>query len=222
MLLATVNAAKSTQNCPKLPKFAKICPKMKLWSTTKNRDFSVLQKLKFLRIEEALEHVSAIWIFNPRIFHMLFLLSKNNLLMWISAYPLVEIDDFLKVPHLSWAWDFVDMYLTHLGIRIWRGTFHIYLKKWFFWTQKTARAKKTFSSTLNVTISQMVRNEIVRFGRHIDIEVSYKILQLEIPNLVLIFHYWACFQKGMFGGNFEQKHPSWPKFTRILFLGHNC
>jgi hypothetical protein len=33
MLSATVNAAKSAesaQNCPKLPKFAKICPKMKL------------------------------------------------------------------------------------------------------------------------------------------------------------------------------------------------
>jgi hypothetical protein len=43
-------------------------------------------------------------------------------------------------------------------------------------------AKKTFSSTLKVMISQMVRNESVRFGRHIDIEVSYKILQLEVPN----------------------------------------
>jgi hypothetical protein len=50
----------------------------------------------------------------------------------------------------------------------------------------------------------MVRNESVRFGRHIDIEVSYKILQLEIPKLVLILHYLACFQKGLFGGNFEQ------------------
>jgi hypothetical protein len=38
------------------------------------------------------------------------------------------------------------------------------------------RGKKTFSSTLNVIISQMVRNESVRFGRHIDIEVRYKIL----------------------------------------------
>jgi hypothetical protein len=26
--------------------------------------------------------------------------------MWISAHPLVVIDDFLKVPHLMWAWDF--------------------------------------------------------------------------------------------------------------------
>jgi hypothetical protein len=38
------------------------------------------------------------------------------------------------------------------------------------------RGKKTFSSTLNVMISQMVRNENMKFGRHIDIEVSYKIL----------------------------------------------
>jgi hypothetical protein len=53
----------------------------------------------------------------------------------------------------------------------------------------------------------MVRNENVRFGRHIDIEVSYKILYLEIPKLVLSLHYSACFQKGLFGGNFEQKHP---------------
>jgi hypothetical protein len=53
----------------------------------------------------------------------------------------------------------------------------------------------------------MVRNESVRFGRHIDIEVSYKILQLKIPKLVLILHYLACFQKRLFGGNFEQKHP---------------
>jgi hypothetical protein len=30
MLSATVNAGKSSQNCPKLLKFAKICPKMKL------------------------------------------------------------------------------------------------------------------------------------------------------------------------------------------------
>jgi hypothetical protein len=67
---------------------------------------------------------------------MLFLLSKKNLCIWISAYPLVEIDDFLKVPHLVWAWDHVDMYLTHLGIRIQKGSFHIYLKKWFFGLQK--------------------------------------------------------------------------------------
>jgi hypothetical protein len=57
-------------------------------------------------------------------------------------------------------------------------------------------------------ISQMVRNESVRFGRHIDIEVSYKILRLEVLELVSILHYPACFQKGLFKGNFERKHPS--------------
>jgi hypothetical protein len=56
-------------------------------------------------------------------------------------------------------------------------------------------------------ISQMVRNESVRFGRYIDIKVSYKILQLEIPKLVVILHYLACFQKRLFGRDFEQKHP---------------
>jgi hypothetical protein len=50
----------------------------------------------------------------------------------------------------------------------------------------------------------MVRNESVRFGRHIDIEFSYKILQLEIPKLVLILYYLACFQKGLFGGNLSK------------------
>jgi hypothetical protein len=122
--------------CPKLPKSAQICLKTKLWNTTKNRDFSVFQKLKFLSIQEALEHVSTLRIFNPRIFHMLFLLSKNGLCMWISAYPLVEIDDFLKVTHLVWIWDFVDMYLTHLETRIWSPTIHTYSKNRFFWTPK--------------------------------------------------------------------------------------
>jgi hypothetical protein len=67
--------------------------------------------------------------------------------------------------------------------------------------------KRTFSSTLNIMILQMIRTDSVRFGRLIDKEVSYKILQLEIPKLALILHYLACFQKGLIGGNFEQKHP---------------
>jgi hypothetical protein len=93
----------------------------------------------------------------------------------------VEIDDFFKVSHIVWAWVFVDMYIIHLEIRIQRSTFHIYLRKWFFWTSKDycpplAWAKETLSSTLNVMILQMIRNKTIRFGKHIDIEVSYKIL----------------------------------------------
>jgi hypothetical protein len=70
-----------------------------------------------------------------------------------------------------------------------------------------AGAKKTCSSILNVMISQMVRNESVIFGKHIDIEVTYKILRLEVPKLVPILHYPACFRKGLFGSSFEPKHP---------------
>jgi hypothetical protein len=77
------------------------------------------------------------------------------------------------------------MYPTHLGTRIWRGSFHIYFKKWFFWPSKLccpllAQGKKTFLSTLNFMILQTVRNESVRFGGHVDIEVSYKILRLDV------------------------------------------
>jgi hypothetical protein len=43
-----------------------------------------------------------------------------------------------------------------------------------------AQGKKTFLSTLNVMILQTVRNECVRFGGHVDIEVRYKILQLDV------------------------------------------
>jgi hypothetical protein len=35
-------------------------------------------------------------------------------------------------------------------------------------------------------ISQIIRNECTRFGGHVDIEVSYKILWLEILNEALI------------------------------------
>jgi hypothetical protein len=106
----------------------------------------------------------------------------------------------------------VDMYLTHLGTRIQEAHSKSTQKSGFFGPQKIAvpllqGQKKHFSSTLNVMISQMVRNESVIFGRHIDIEVSYKILRLEVPKLVPILHYPACFQKGLFGGSFEQKHP---------------
>jgi hypothetical protein len=79
------------------------------------------------------------------------------------------------------------MYLTHLETRTWRGTFHIYFKKWFFWPSKLycflkVQGKLFFLSTLNVMILQTVRNECVRFGGHVDIEVRYKILQLDILN----------------------------------------
>jgi hypothetical protein len=91
------------------------------------------------------------------------------------------------------------MYLTHLETRIWRGTFHIYLKKWFFWpsilySSLWAQGKKTVLSTLNVMILQTVRNECVRFGGHVNIEVSYKILWLDVLKETSILHNLSCFE----------------------------
>jgi hypothetical protein len=40
--------------------------------------------------------------------------------------------------------------------------------------------EKNFFLTLNLMILQMVRNEYLRFGGHVGIQVSYKILQLEV------------------------------------------
>jgi hypothetical protein len=144
-------------------------------------------------------HVFTVRIFTPRIFFMSFLLSKNGLCMWISAYPLAENYFFLNVPHLFWIWDFGDIYLTHLETRIWRGTFHIYFLKWFFWPSKLCcplkvQGKKTFLSTLNVMILQTVWNKCVRFGRHVNIEVSYKILRLDVLKETPSLQNRPCFE----------------------------
>jgi hypothetical protein len=138
---------------------------------------------------------------------MLILLSKNGLCMWISTYPFVQNDIFFKVPYISWMWDFVDMYLTHLGTRIWSPSIHTYSKKWFLWPPKLcctprAHGKELFFSILNLMILQMVWNECVRFGGQINIQVSYKILQLEVQTKASIFHNLPCFQEGLFWGSF--------------------
>jgi hypothetical protein len=49
-------------------------------------------------------------------------------------------------------------------------------------------------STLNVMILQTVKNECVRFGRHIDIEVGYMILQLDVLKETSILHKLSCFE----------------------------
>jgi hypothetical protein len=107
MLVATANVGKSTQYCQNFPQSAQswnfeIPPKIELLVFFKNKNWAFIffQKQKILRVEEAVEHVFSLWIFNPRIFHMLFLLSKNGLCMWISAYLIVQNDVFLIVPYI--------------------------------------------------------------------------------------------------------------------------
>jgi hypothetical protein len=43
-------------------------------------------------------------------------------------------------------------------------------------------------------ILQTVRNEYVRFGGHIDIEVSYKILRLDVLKETSILYNLSCFE----------------------------
>jgi hypothetical protein len=52
-------------------------------------------------------------------------------------------------------------------------------------------------------ILQVVRNESVRFGEHVDFQVSYKILWSKVPKKAPILHNLPCFQKGLFRGNLE-------------------
>jgi hypothetical protein len=149
MLSATVNAAESAQICPKS---AQICQRQLGWKTLKCN-----QKLRFLcfsKIKKIMcRRSSRIYVhrldFQYNNFYMSFLLSKNGLLYVNFSITPCKNDFFLNVPNLSWVWDFGNMYLTHLETRTWRGTFHIYFKKWFFWPSKlccplTAQGKKTF------------------------------------------------------------------------------
>jgi hypothetical protein len=54
--------------------------------------------------------------------------------------------------------------------------------------------EKNVLSTLNVMILQMVRNECVRFGGHVDIEVRYKIFWLDELKETQILHDLSCFE----------------------------
>jgi hypothetical protein len=47
---------------------------------------------------------------------------------------------------------------------------------------------------LNVMILQTVRNECVRFGGHVDIEVGYKILQLDVLKKIPSLQNPPCFE----------------------------
>ena len=82
MLLAIANAVKFAQICPKLPKIAQNLP-MKLWNSTKNWDFGFFSK-KTSILEEASKHEFTVWIFNLKIFHMPFSMSKNGLCLNFS------------------------------------------------------------------------------------------------------------------------------------------
>jgi hypothetical protein len=136
--------------------------------------------------------VLTIWIFNTTVFGMPSLLSKNALYMWISALSLVENNFSPNVPHLLRVWDFLDILLIHIQRRIKYCTIHAYSKKLFFGPpllSSFGKGEKCLFVNLKFYDLQMVRNNCARSN----IEVSYKILWLEILNDVPILINSPCF-----------------------------
>jgi hypothetical protein len=136
MLLATAIVAKSAQNYPKLPNFVKICPETRNFEIPPKTKILIFFKIKNPTYRRRTKACAYRLDFQYNNFYMPFVLSKNGLCMYISAFLLVENNFFLYVPHLLWVWDFVDLYLTHLETRIKCCTIHAYLKKLFFWPSK--------------------------------------------------------------------------------------
>jgi hypothetical protein len=133
------------------------------------------------------------------IIHMLFLLLKNGLCMWISAYPLVENNFFLNVPLLLWIWDFVHMYLTQLGIRMWSPASHIYVQKKVYLAPETllsllGTVEKNFFfdfEPYDLANGKEWVSKIWWACRH---TISYKILWLEVLKNFPFLLTSPCFQ----------------------------
>ena len=89
---------KSAQNCGICSFILKICPKsirlQKLQKFTKIWDFTFFQVLFFEHVEEVPRHDLTVWIPNPMILHMPFLLSKTSLLYLNFSIPPCEKSRF--------------------------------------------------------------------------------------------------------------------------------
>jgi hypothetical protein len=93
--------------------------------STRNWDWGILLWNFFKYIWDPNDHVSTVWISHIMFPSMSFLLTKNGLCIWISAYPFVENNFFSNLPQLWWIWDFAHMYLTRVRTRMWSPTSHI-------------------------------------------------------------------------------------------------
>jgi hypothetical protein len=119
---------------------------------------------------------------------MSFLLSKNHLCWWISPHC-----GKYFFPQCSTS--LVDMRFCRYIPRDKNKMMHhpSLLEKVVFLASKTLLSpigtwKKTFLSTLNFMILQMVRIECVKFGKHVDRQVKYKILWLKVLNNAQTLH----------------------------------
>jgi hypothetical protein len=79
MLSATANVAKFAQICPKVSKSAQKQLVQETLKFHQNLRFWFFPKKTLLYVEGAQKHELTVWIFNLRIFHMPFSMSKNGL-----------------------------------------------------------------------------------------------------------------------------------------------
>ena len=56
-------------------------------------------------------------------------------------------------------------------------------------------------------ILQLVKNECVRFGVHVDIEVIYKIFWLDVQTKTPSLQNPPCLEEELFSGSFDEKYP---------------
>jgi hypothetical protein len=99
-----------------------------------HQNFRILVFLKRIKFCEEREHQSMYPPFGFSIQELSichFHCQKIAFICEFQHIPLCKMTFFLKVPYVSWVWDSVDMYLTHLGTKIWSSSIHIYTKEWF-------------------------------------------------------------------------------------------
>ena len=77
------------------------------------------------------------------------------------------------------------------------------LKKMVFLAFKTClyylnQWKKASFSTLHVMILKLIKSENLRFGGHVEIQIKYKILHLEIPKRTSTLKNLICFEERLF------------------------
>ena len=174
----------------KLPNFVKISPK-----TISLKNFEIPPKVEILYFSPNTKNLvygsctkayTHLLNFQYNYFLNAFLLSKNGLCMWILAYPLVKIIFSQHSTPLVGMRYYKHIPNLPIDNKMLRNP--CLLDKVIFLAFKTllsplAQKINKKLSTLNAMMWQIVRNG---FDRHIDIEVSYKSLCLEILNEALI------------------------------------
>ena len=134
---------------------------------------------------------------------MLLLLSKTSLCMWISTH---FFQGSICLIDMRCCWHVPNSY-RNKNLKSFNP--YLLLKLVFLAPRTLLYLQKTFFSTLNLIIFQMVWNECVRFGGHINIKFSNKILQLKIQKKATISHNLPCFQESLFWGNFWTQRGHW-------------